>query len=36
MENHKGIQIHHEDQGDFEQGSTVNISECNNQLELSI
>ena len=30
-----GVQSHHEDQGDFEQGSTLNISESNNQLELS-
>ena len=26
-----GVQSHPEDRGDFEQGSTVNISECNNQ-----
>ena len=31
-----GIQSHPEDQGDFQQGSAVNISECHNQLELSI
>ena len=31
-----GVQSHPEDRGDFGQGSTVNISECNNQLELSI
>ena len=30
-----GVQSHPEDQGDFEQGSTLNISESNNQLELS-
>ena len=33
-----GVQSHHEDQGDFGQVFflTVNISECNNQLELSV
>ena len=31
-----GVQSHPEDQGDFGQGLTVNISECNNQLELSV
>ena len=31
-----GVQSHPEHQGDFGQGSTVNISECNNQLELSV
>ena len=30
------VQSHPEDCGDFEQGSTENISECNNQLELSV
>ena len=30
------VQSHPEDHGDFGQGSTVNISECNNQLELSV
>ena len=31
-----GVQSHPEDQGDFGQGLTVNIWECNNQLELSV
>ena len=31
-----GVQSHPKHQGDFGQGSTVNISECNNQLELSV
>ena len=31
-----GVQSHPEDQGDFGQGLTVNISECNNLLELSV
>ena len=31
-----GVQSHPEDQGDFGHGLTVNISECNNQLELSV
>ena len=31
-----GVQSHPEDQGDFGLGLTVNISECNNQLELSV
>ena len=30
------VQSHPEDRGNFEQGSTENISECNNQLELSL
>ena len=30
------VQSHPEDRGDFGQGSTENILECNNQLELSI
>ena len=30
------VQSHPEDRGDFEQGSTENISECNNHLELSV
>ena len=30
-----GVQSHPKDQGDFEQASTLNISECNTQLELS-
>ena len=30
------VQSHPEDRGDFGQGSTENISECNNQLELSV
>ena len=30
-----GVQSHPEHQGDFEQGSTLNISESNDQLELS-
>ena len=36
LENHVclGVQSHPEHQGDLGQGSTVNISECNNQLEL--
>ena len=29
------VQSHPEDRGDFGQGSTENISECSNQLELS-
>ena len=31
-----GVQSHPEDQGDFGQGLAVNISECNNLLELSV
>ena len=31
-----GVQSHPEDQGDFGQCLTVNISECNNLLELSV
>ena len=31
-----GVQSHPEDHCDFGQGSTVNIWECNNQLELSV
>ena len=30
------VQSHPEDRGDFGQGSTANISECNNQPELSV
>ena len=30
------VQSHPEDHGDFGQGSIENISECNNQLELSV
>ena len=30
------LQSHPEDRGDFGQGSTENISECSNQLELSV
>ena len=30
------VQSHPEDRGDFGQGSTANISECSNQLELSV
>ena len=30
------VQSHPEDRGDFGQGSKENISECNNQLELSV
>ena len=30
------VQSHSKDQDDFVQGSTVNISECNNKLELSV
>ena len=30
------VQSHPEDRGDFGQGSTENISECNNLLELSV
>ena len=30
------VQSHPEDRGDFEQGSTEHISECNNHLELSV
>ena len=31
-----GVHSHPEDQGDFEHGSTVSISESNTQLEFSI
>ena len=31
-----GVQSHPKDQGDFGQGLAVNISECNNRLELSV
>ena len=31
-----GVQSHLEDWGEFEHGSTENISECNNQLESSM
>ena len=30
------VQSHPEDRGDFGQGSTENISECNNLLELGV
>ena len=30
------VQSHPEDRGDFGRGSKENISECNNQLELSV
>ena len=30
------VQSHPKDRGDFGQGSTANISECSNQLELSV
>ena len=30
------VQSHPEDRGDFGQGSTANISECNNQPELGV
>ena len=31
-----GVQSHPEDQGDLGQGLTVNMWECNNQIELSV